>query len=108
MTKADDTVWLEFVESKVFSKQIGELPAEVLTSIQSDLVQHPQRGDIVKGTHGVRKREWLTRVHHGERAEAFVICICTLNMPAEFTCSSYSAKRTKATCHLSKRASSAH
>ena len=23
--------------------------------IQSDLLQHPERGDIVKGTHGVRK-----------------------------------------------------
>ena len=46
---------MKFVESKVFSKQVGELPAEVLTNIQSDLVQNPDRGDIVKGTHGVRK-----------------------------------------------------
>ena len=55
MARAGDTVWLEFVESKVFSKLVRELPAEVLTNIQSDLVQNPQRGDIVKGTHGVRK-----------------------------------------------------
>ena len=47
--------WFEFVESKVFSKQVRELSAEVLSSIQSDLVQNPERGDIVKGTHGVRK-----------------------------------------------------
>src|SRR5918994_7933533 len=52
---ADDTVWFEFIESQVFSKQVRELPAEVLANIQSDLVQNPQRGDIVKGTHGVRK-----------------------------------------------------
>jgi len=45
----------EFVESKVFSKQIWALPAGVLINIQSDLVQNPHRGDIVKGTHGVRK-----------------------------------------------------
>ena len=51
----DDTVWFEFVESKVFSKQIAALPAEVLTNIQFDLVQDPERGDVVKGTHGVRK-----------------------------------------------------
>ncbi len=51
----DDIVWFEFVESKVFSKQIRQLPAGVLTNIQSDLVQNPERGDIVKGTHGVRK-----------------------------------------------------
>ena|SRR5215217_970505 len=47
--------WFEFVESKVFSKQVRELSAAVLINIQFDLVQNPQRGDIVKGTHGVRK-----------------------------------------------------
>lgn len=55
MVKTDDVVWFEFVESRVFSKQIGESPREVLTNIQSDLVQDPDRGDLVKGTHGVRK-----------------------------------------------------
>jgi len=55
MAKADDTVWFEFIESKVFSKQVSELSTELLTNIQSDLVQNPQRGDIVKGAHGVRK-----------------------------------------------------
>jgi putative transcriptional regulator len=55
MAKTDDIVWFEFVESTVFSKQVGELPAEVLNNIQSDLVQNPKRGDIVKGAHGVRK-----------------------------------------------------
>ena len=55
MGRTDDVVWFEFVESKVFSKQMGTLPAEVLINIQSELVQNPQRGDIVKGTHGVRK-----------------------------------------------------
>lgn len=55
MAKADDKVWFEFVESKVFSKQVAGLQAEVLINIQSDLVQNPERGDIVKATHGVRK-----------------------------------------------------
>lgn len=54
MAKAD-SVWFEFVESKIFSKQVRELSAAVLISIQFDLVQNPQRGDMVKGTHGVRK-----------------------------------------------------
>ena len=54
MAKAD-RVWFEFVESKVFSKQVRELSAALLISIQFDLVQNPQRGDMVKGTHGVRK-----------------------------------------------------
>ena len=104
----DDVVWFEFVESKVFSKQVGELSAEVLTNIQSDLVQNPERGDIVKGTHGVRKaRAGLTRARHAERVVATVICISTLNTPAEFTCCTYSAKVSKPTYHRIKRALSA-
>ena len=55
MAITDEVVWFEFIESKVFSKQIRALPGEVMTSIQFDLVQDPNRGDIVKGTHGVRK-----------------------------------------------------
>jgi mRNA-degrading endonuclease RelE of RelBE toxin-antitoxin system len=51
----DDSVWFEFVESKVFSKQARELSGRILASLQADLVQNPERGDIVKGTHGVRK-----------------------------------------------------
>jgi hypothetical protein len=55
MARADDNLWFEFIESKVFSKQVHEPGVEVLELIQSDLVQNPQRGAIVKGTHGVRK-----------------------------------------------------
>lgn len=55
MVKPDYTVWFEFVESKAFSKQVRELSGEVLANIQSDLVQNPERGALVKETHGVRK-----------------------------------------------------
>jgi hypothetical protein len=55
MEGANDTLWFEFIESTIFSKQVRELGGEVLTRVQSDLVQDPERGDIVKGTHGVRK-----------------------------------------------------
>ena len=55
MRKPDDNVWFEFVESKLFSKQVGDLASELLASIESDLVQNPERGVMVKGTHGVRK-----------------------------------------------------
>jgi hypothetical protein len=55
MAGAGDTVWFEFVESKVFSRQVRELGVELLMRIQSDLVQNPERGAVVKGTHGVRK-----------------------------------------------------
>jgi hypothetical protein len=55
MSGDGDTVWFEFVESKPFSKQLRALSGEILINIQSDLVQNPERGVMVKGTHGVRK-----------------------------------------------------
>ena len=55
MSTIDDRIWFEFVESKIFSKQMRELGGEILMRIQSDLIQNPERGAIVKGTHGVRK-----------------------------------------------------
>lgn len=55
MAKTADVVWFEFVESKVFSKQVRALPPEILGNIQFDLLKDPTRGDIVVGTHGVRK-----------------------------------------------------
>ena len=36
-------------------KQVRELGGEILARLQSDLVQNPKRGAMVKGTHGVRK-----------------------------------------------------
>ena len=51
----DNLTWFAFIESKIFSRQVGELPPEVLIRIQADLIDRPDRGDVVKGTHGVRK-----------------------------------------------------
>ena len=107
MAKAD-SVWFEFVESKVFSKQIRELSAAVLINIQFDLVQNPQRGDIVKGRMVFGRREWLTRARHEARAVATVICICISNTPAEFICCIYSVKMISLTYHQSKQRSLAH
>jgi hypothetical protein len=55
MSEGDERIWFEFVESKIFYKQVRDLGVEVMTMIQSELVQNPKRGAIVKGTHGVRK-----------------------------------------------------
>ena len=49
MAGADDTVWFEFVESKVFSKQVREVGVRILACIQTDLIQNPERGALVKG-----------------------------------------------------------
>ena len=55
MAKSDETVWYEFVESEMFSKQIRNAGARLLVTIQSDLIQNPERGAVVRGTHGIRK-----------------------------------------------------
>ena len=55
MSREVDWIWFEFIESKIFSRQVRELPAQILSNIQSDLIQNPERGDIVRGTDGVRK-----------------------------------------------------
>ncbi len=55
MAEVGYTVWFEFVESKIFYKQVRDLPVKLMANIQSDLVQNPERGAVVKGTHGVRK-----------------------------------------------------
>jgi hypothetical protein len=55
MEKPDDPVWFEFVESKIFYKQIRSVGGDLITRMLADLVQNPERGALVKGTHGVRK-----------------------------------------------------
>lgn len=60
--------FVEFIESKIFSAQMNRLDAEVLSRIQSDLAQNPERGEIVKGTHGVRKARVADPAsHRGKR-----------------------------------------
>src|SRR4051794_40275078 len=49
----DHLTWFAFVESKIFSKQVSELPAGVFLIF--DLIQDLNRRDIVKGTNRVRK-----------------------------------------------------
>jgi hypothetical protein len=49
MNSSDDKVWFEFVESKIFHKQIRAKSIEVLGVIQSDLLKNPERGCRRKG-----------------------------------------------------------
>ncbi len=50
---------LTFTELPVFMSQIDKLGKplsdEVLSAIENDLLQHPERGDVIKGTSGARK-----------------------------------------------------
>lgn len=48
-----------FIESRVFSRRLLALgkdgSAEVLSAIQSDLLDNPERGRVVQGLGGIRK-----------------------------------------------------
>jgi mRNA-degrading endonuclease RelE of RelBE toxin-antitoxin system len=107
MEKADENVWFEFVESKVFSKQVRELPAQLLANIQSDLVQNPERGDIVKGTHGVRKARVADSGSSRGKSGSYRYLYLYLEHVGRIHLLIYSAKVIRPTCHRIRRASSA-
>ena len=48
--------FLHFVETPIFTKQIDKLASiEILTAIQDELLEDPERGDLIAGTNGARK-----------------------------------------------------
>jgi hypothetical protein len=106
MAKADDTVWFEFVESKVFSKQVLGLPAEVLINIQSDLVQNPERGVIVKATH-VRMARVADLCSSRGKSSSYRYLYLYLEHAGRIHLLYLSAMGSKQTYHRIKRASSA-
>jgi len=51
-----ELAYYSFIETDVFTKQIdSKASLDVLYAIQNDLIANPKRGDIVRGTGGVRK-----------------------------------------------------
>lgn len=49
----------EFIESALFSKYIGDyLSDDEYADLQGFLCEHPEAGDVVKGSGGVRKLRW--------------------------------------------------
>ncbi|HEU4714185.1 MAG TPA: hypothetical protein VFS76_21645 [Pyrinomonadaceae bacterium] len=106
MASTDDAVWFEFVESKIFSKQLRTVAAEVLTGIQSDLVQNPERGDVVKGTHGVRKARVADPGSSRGKSGSYRYLYLYLEHAGRIHLCIYSAKVSSPTCHPIKHASS--
>jgi hypothetical protein len=48
-----------FIETHVFTKAIHELLGdEEYRKMQMDLVFRPEAGDVIQGTHGLRKLRW--------------------------------------------------
>ncbi|MCS6192995.1 MULTISPECIES: type II toxin-antitoxin system RelE/ParE family toxin [Alteromonadales] len=47
---------IEFVETSIFTRQIKELATDdELKDLQAELIAQPDKGDIIKGTGGLRK-----------------------------------------------------
>jgi mRNA-degrading endonuclease RelE of RelBE toxin-antitoxin system len=51
---------MEYIESPLFSKLIGSyLKDEEYAAFQWDLALHPEKGDMIPGSGGLRKIRWL-------------------------------------------------
>ena len=51
-----DRKWLEFIETIGFTKRLEQIASrETLQAIQSDLIENPERGPVVRATNGARK-----------------------------------------------------
>nr|WP_206537909.1 type II toxin-antitoxin system RelE/ParE family toxin [Shewanella mangrovi] len=47
---------MEFIETSIFTKQIKELATDdELKDLQAELIAQPDKGDLIKGTGGLRK-----------------------------------------------------
>ena len=47
---------IEFVETSIFTRQIKQLATDdELKELQTELIAQPEKGDIIKGTGGLRK-----------------------------------------------------
>jgi len=52
-------VRLVFLETSIFTRQIAALlPDEELTALQWALMSDPERGDLIRGSGGLRKLRW--------------------------------------------------
>jgi mRNA-degrading endonuclease RelE of RelBE toxin-antitoxin system len=53
---------MEFIESHIFEKQVGELLSDdEFAMFQGFLFSNPKSGDVIQGTGGLRKIRWATK-----------------------------------------------
>lgn len=64
---------MEYIESLLFSKLIGSyLEDEEYAAFQWELALHPERGDLIPGSGGLRKIRWAAK-GKGKRAGTRII-----------------------------------
>ena len=62
------SAWLQFIEATYFTRRVEAAGRELLQAIQTDLLQNPERGDVIQGTGGARKgRIALPKSGRGKR-----------------------------------------
>jgi len=62
-----------FVETSVFTKRVVQLLSdEQLRSLQNHLLEHPDAGDVIAGSGGLRKLRWKTG-NRGKRGGVRII-----------------------------------
>lgn len=50
---------MQFIETKVFTKQITELMDDLnYSALQEELIKHPKKGSLIVGGGGIRKIRW--------------------------------------------------
>ncbi len=53
---------MEFIESHIFSRLVADyLSEEEYAALQWELALHPETGDLIKGSGGLRKVRWASR-----------------------------------------------
>jgi mRNA-degrading endonuclease RelE of RelBE toxin-antitoxin system len=64
---------MEFIESPLFSKLISNyLNNDEYAALQWELVLHPETGDLIPGSGGLRKMRWGSK-GHGKRGGVRII-----------------------------------
>ncbi|MEM7735809.1 MAG: transcriptional regulator [Deinococcota bacterium] len=52
----------EFVETSLFTKAVGRyFSDDELASLQAHLQEHPESGNVIRGSGGIRKLRWQTQ-----------------------------------------------
>ena len=77
---------LTFIETALFSRFRAEhISDDVYRALQNELLENPEKGDIVKGLNGVRKIR-IPGTHNATRASVAELeqCIFTIRPKTEF------------------------
>lgn len=78
---SDNLPWLTFIETPLFTRIVRDyLSDEEYAELQGFLAAHPEAGDIVPGSGGVRKLRWKTK---GKGKRGGLRVIYYLRMQAE-------------------------